>query len=57
VVWRVDGGKIVAQPVKLGLRSEDDGLVEAVDGIPVGSTVMAVKLDGMKPGDKVKLPK
>jgi RND family efflux transporter MFP subunit len=57
VVWRVDGGKIVAQPVKLGLRSEDDGLVEAVDGIPAGSTVMAVKLDGMKPGDKVKLPK
>jgi RND family efflux transporter MFP subunit len=57
VVWRVDGGKIVAQPVKLGLRNEDDGLVEAVEGIAAGSTVMAVKLDGMKPGDKVKLPK
>jgi RND family efflux transporter MFP subunit len=57
VVWRVDGGKIVAQPVKLGLRNEDEGLVEAVDGIAAGSTVMAVKLDGMKPGDKVKLPK
>jgi RND family efflux transporter MFP subunit len=57
VVWRIDGGKIVAQPVKLGLRNEDEGLVEAVDGIAAGSTVMAVKLDGLKPGDKVKLPK
>lgn len=57
VVWRLDGGKIVAQPVKLGLRNEDEGLVEAVEGIAAGSTVMAVKLDGMKPGDKVKLPK
>ena len=56
VVYRIDGGKIVAQPVKLGLRNEDDGLVEAVDGIAAGSTVLAVKLDGLKPGDKVKLP-
>jgi membrane fusion protein (multidrug efflux system) len=56
VVWRVDGGRIVAQPVTLGLRNEDDGLVEAVDGIAAGSTVLSVKLDGLKPGDKVKLP-
>lgn len=56
VVYRIDGGKIVAQPVKLGLRNEDDGLVEAVDGIAAGSTVLSVKLDGLKPGDKVKLP-
>ena len=56
VVWRIDGGKIVAQPVKLGLRNEDEGLVEAVDGIAAGSTVLSVKLDGLKPGDKVKLP-
>jgi RND family efflux transporter MFP subunit len=56
VVYRIDGGRIVAQPVKLGLRNEDDGLVEAVDGIAAGSTVLSVKLDGLKPGDKVKLP-
>jgi len=56
VVYRIEGGKIVAQPVKLGLRNEDDGLVEAVDGIAAGSTVLSVKLDGLKPGDKVKLP-
>jgi RND family efflux transporter MFP subunit len=56
LVYRVDAGRVVAQPVKLGLRNEDEGLVEAVDGIAAGSTVLAVKLDGLKPGDKVKLP-
>lgn len=56
VVYRVDGGRIVAQPVKLGLKNEDAGLVEAVDGIAPGSTVLALKLDGIKPGEKVKLP-
>jgi RND family efflux transporter MFP subunit len=56
VVYRVDGGKVVAQPVRLGLRNEDEGLVEALDGIPPGATVLALKLDGVKPGEKVKLP-
>jgi membrane fusion protein (multidrug efflux system) len=56
VVYRIDAGRVVAQPVKLGLRNEDEGLVEAVDGIAAGSTVLSVKLDGVKPGDKVKLP-
>jgi hypothetical protein len=46
----------VAQPVKLGLRNEDEGLVEAIDGVPAGATVMALKLDGIKPGSPVKLP-
>jgi hypothetical protein len=56
VVYRVDGGKVVAQPVKLGLRNEDEGLVEALDGIDAGATVLAVPLDGVKPASKVKLP-
>ncbi|MGZ5183124.1 MAG: efflux RND transporter periplasmic adaptor subunit [Ramlibacter sp.] len=56
VVYRVDAGKVVAQPVKLGLKNEDDGLVEALDGIRPGATVLAVKLDDVKPGDKVTLP-
>jgi RND family efflux transporter MFP subunit len=56
VVYRVDGGKVVAQPVKLGLRNEDEGLVEAVDGIAAGATVLALPLDGIKPGSQVKLP-
>lgn len=56
VVYRVDAGRVVAQPVKLGLKNEDDGLVEALDGIAPGAVVLSVKLDGVKPGDKVKLP-
>jgi RND family efflux transporter MFP subunit len=56
VVYRVDGGKVAALPVRLGLKNEDEGLVEALDGIAAGATVLAVKLDGVKPGAKVKLP-
>jgi RND family efflux transporter MFP subunit len=56
VVYRVDGGKVVVQPVRLGLKNEDAGMVEALDGIAAGATVLAVKLDGVKPGEKVKLP-
>lgn len=56
VVYRVDGGKVEAKAVTLGLKNEDDGLVEAIDGIDPGALVLAVKLDGVKPGDKVKLP-
>jgi RND family efflux transporter MFP subunit len=56
VVYRVDGGKVEAKAVKLGLKNEDEGLVEALDGIDPGATVLAVKLDGVKPGEKVKLP-
>jgi len=56
VVYRVDGGKVVAQPVKLGLKNEDEGLVEATGGIDAGAIVLALKLDGVKPGEKVKLP-
>lgn len=56
VVYRVDGGKVVVQPVKLGLRNQDEGLVEALDGIQAGATVLALPLDGVKPGHRVKLP-
>jgi RND family efflux transporter MFP subunit len=56
VVYRVENGKVVAQPVTLGLRNQDEGLVEALDGAQAGMTVLAVPLDGIKPGSKVKLP-
>jgi RND family efflux transporter MFP subunit len=56
VVYRIDNGKVVAQPVKLGLRNQDEGVVEALEGVDAGMTVLAVPLDGIKPGSKVKLP-
>ena len=55
-VYRVDGGKVVEQPVTLGLRSLDDGLVEVRSGVPVGAAVLAVSLEGVKPGTPVRLP-
>ena len=56
VVYRIADGKVVAQPVKLGLRNQDEGVVEALEGVDAGMTVLAVPLDGIKPGSQVKLP-
>ncbi|MFK3740127.1 efflux RND transporter periplasmic adaptor subunit [Massilia sp. TN1-12] len=56
VVYRVDNGKVVAQPVTLGLRNADEGLVEALDGIDAGAAVLALPLDGVKPGSLVRMP-
>ncbi|MGZ5200515.1 MAG: efflux RND transporter periplasmic adaptor subunit [Telluria sp.] len=55
VVYRVDHGKVVAQPVKLGLSNPDEGMVEVTEGLAPGATVIATKLDGVKPGSSVKL--
>lgn len=55
VVYRVDAGKVVAQPVKLGLRNEDEGTVQVTEGLAPGETVIATRLDGVKPGSSVKL--
>ena len=55
-VYRVDSGKVVEQAVTLGLRSLDDGLVEVRAGLPVGAAVLAVSLEGIKPGTPVRLP-
>lgn len=56
VVYRIDNGVVVSQPVQVGIRNEDEGMVEVLDGLAPGSTVLAAKLDGVKPGSKVKLP-
>jgi RND family efflux transporter MFP subunit len=57
VVYRVDGGKVVAQPVQLGMRSEDEGMAEVTSGVEAGAVLLAVPLDGVKPGSAVKLSK
>lgn len=56
VVYKIDQGKVVAQPVKLGLRNEDEGFVEVTDGLDAGANVIISKLDSVKPGSQVKLP-
>lgn len=57
VVYRVDGGKVVVQPVQLGMKSEDEGLAEVTGGVEAGAVLLAVPLDGVKPGSAVKLAK
>jgi membrane fusion protein, multidrug efflux system len=56
VVYRVADGKVVSQPVTLGLRNADEGLVEALGGVDAGAAVLALPLDGVKPGSLVKMP-
>lgn len=55
LVYQVVADKVVAQPVKLGLRNEDQGLAEVTDGLSAGAVLIAAKLDGVKPGSKVKV--
>lgn len=55
VVLRIDGGKVVVQPVTLGLANVDEGMVEVREGLAPGATVIAARLEGVKPGSKVKL--
>jgi membrane fusion protein (multidrug efflux system) len=55
VVYRVEGGKVVAQPVELGMRNLDEGMAEVVSGVQAGAVLLAVPLDGVKPGSAVKL--
>jgi membrane fusion protein (multidrug efflux system) len=55
VVYTVVANKIVATPVKLGMRNEDAGFAEVTQGLSKGAMVIVAKLDGVKPGDTVKL--
>ena len=56
VVYKIEGGKVVSQPVKLGLRNEDEGMAEVTEGLGQGANVIVSKLESIKPGARVKLP-
>src|SRR5471032_3240914 len=56
VVYQVQNGKIVAQPVQLGLRNDDEGYAEVTSGLDKGAYVIISRLDSIKPGNLVKLP-
>ncbi|MRW92653.1 efflux RND transporter periplasmic adaptor subunit [Duganella sp. FT80W] len=56
IVYKVDQGKLIAQPVTLGLRNDDEGYAEVVDGLSAGANVIVSRLDSLKPGAAVKLP-
>ena len=56
VVYKIEHGKVVAQPVTLGLRNDDEGYAEVTDGLDKGANVIVSKLNAVKPGAQVKLP-
>lgn len=56
VVYRIVNNQIQIQPVKLGLRNDEEGLVQVIEGLEAGSTIVNAKLEGVKAGSKVKLP-
>ncbi|MEJ7804671.1 MAG: efflux RND transporter periplasmic adaptor subunit [Telluria sp.] len=56
VVYKIEGNKVVAQKVTLGLRNDDEGYAEVTGGLNAGATVVLGTLDGVKPGVSVKLP-
>ena len=55
VVYKIENGKVVSQPVKLGLRNEDEGIAEVTEGLSGGASVVIGKLEGVKPGTKVRI--
>lgn len=55
VVYKIEANKVVAQPVTLGLRNEDDGMAQVTAGLARGASVIVARLDGVKPGDKVRV--
>jgi RND family efflux transporter MFP subunit len=57
VMHQVLDGKIVAQPVVVGVRNEDENVAEIKSGVVEGAVVIAVKLDTIKPGALASLPK
>lgn len=56
LVYRIDGSQIVAQVVKPGAQNDAEGLTEIDSGLEAGERIIAIKLDGVKPGTRIKLP-
>ncbi len=57
VVYQIINDQVKMQTVKLGLRSEDEGKVQIVQGLDAGAVLISSRLDGVKSGSKVKMPK
>jgi membrane fusion protein (multidrug efflux system) len=55
VVYTIEGNKVVSKPVTLGLRNEDEGMAQVTSGLAQGASVIVARLDGVKPGDKVRI--
>jgi len=54
-VLRITNDKLEARTVKLGLRNEDEGVVQIVDGLDAQSRVVRTNPGAFKPGATVKI--
>ncbi len=54
VVYRLDGDKVVRQPVSVGLRDPGRGVVQILSGLEPGARVLNANLGNVKPGDRVR---
>ena len=54
-VFAIVGGRLEPRQVKLGLRNEDEGLVQILDGLDAQSTIVRANLGTLKPGTQVKV--
>jgi RND family efflux transporter MFP subunit len=52
-VFAIDSAKIARRPVKLGLRSEEQNLVEVREGLKTGERVVAARIDTLNEGSSV----
>lgn len=55
VVYKIEGNKVLSQPVTVGMRNEDEGMAQITSGLAQGASVIVAKLDGVKPGSKVRV--
>ena len=54
-VWRIDNGRLVRARVQLGLKSEDDGVVEIVAGLALGERIVRANLGNLREGAEAKI--
>jgi RND family efflux transporter MFP subunit len=56
-VFVVEDGKLAKNAVRLGLRDEASGLVEAASGVSAGAAVVRIRMNGLKVGAPAVLGK
>jgi len=54
-VYQIVDGKVVARPITIGLRNEDEGYVQVTEGVASGAHIIIARLEGVKPGARVKM--
>lgn len=54
-VWRIDAGKLLHTAIQVGLKSEDDGLIEVVSGLNLGAKVVRSNLGSLRHGAEAKI--